>query len=185
MSDHRPVFSFSHAAVRVRDLEATVAFYTAALGFEVTDRGELNGSELVFLSRDPGEHHQLVFVGGGGGQATGTPGTLEHLAFRLPSLAALRAARDGLRRAGAADLQCVTHGTTWSVYCRDPEGARVELFVDTPWYVPQPLRLPVDLDLPEDELRRRTEARLREEPGFMPIEAWRQRRERRRPMPSG
>jgi catechol 2,3-dioxygenase-like lactoylglutathione lyase family enzyme len=168
-----PTLSFSHAALRVRDLAATVAFYTEALGFEVTDRGELNGTELVFLSRDPGEHHQLVFAARPNDPG---PSAVDHLAFRVADLAALREARDRLRRAGAADLQCVTHGTTWSVYCRDPEGARVELFVDTPWYVPQPLREPIDLDLPDEELRRRTEARLGELPGFMPIEAWRRRR---------
>ena len=40
----------------------------------------------------------------------------------------------------------VTHGNALSVYFLDPEGNRVELLIDTPWYVPQPHRLVVDIE---------------------------------------
>ena len=43
-------------------------FYTRLLGFTVTDRGQLQGAagpvSLVFLSRDPDEHHQIVLATG-------------------------------------------------------------------------------------------------------------------------
>jgi hypothetical protein len=44
---------------------------------------------------------------------------------------------------------------TWRgayVSVRDPEGNRIELFVDTPWYVQQPLRIPMDMNLPDPAL---------------------------------
>ena len=44
---------------------------------------------------------------------------------------------------------------------------------DTPWYVPQPLGFKIDLDKPEDELFRETEAYCRDREGFKPIEEWR------------
>lgn len=34
-----------------------------------------------------------------------------------------------------------------SIYARDPEGNRLEIFIDTPWYVDQPMRVPVDFGL--------------------------------------
>ena len=43
-------------------------FYTRVLGFTVTDGGELETAEgsmtIVFLSRDPREHHQIVLASG-------------------------------------------------------------------------------------------------------------------------
>jgi catechol 2,3-dioxygenase len=61
----------------------------------------------------------------------------------------------------------------WSVYFSDPEGNRIEMFRDTPWYVPQPPGFEIDLDQSEDELYRETEAICRAQPGFKPIEEWR------------
>src|SRR5262249_53538968 len=67
----------------------------------------------------------------------------------------------------------ICHGNAWSVYFQDPEGNRIEMFCDTPWYLPQPLGFKIDLDKPEDELFRETEAYCRDREGFKPMEAWR------------
>jgi len=40
-------------------------------------------------------------------------------------------------------------------------------------YVPQPLGFKIDLEMPEDELYRETEANCRARDGFKPIEEWR------------
>jgi catechol 2,3-dioxygenase len=53
------------------------------------------------------------------------------------------------------------------------KGNRIEMFCDTPWYVPQPLGFPIDLDKSDEELYRETEATCRAKPGFKPIEEWR------------
>ncbi|MGZ8230154.1 MAG: VOC family protein, partial [Burkholderiales bacterium] len=59
-----------------------------------------------------------------------------------------------------------------SVYFHDPEKNRVELLIDTPWYVPQPCRIPVDLSLPDDELWATVERDARKLPGFTSRTAW-------------
>jgi catechol-2,3-dioxygenase len=73
----------------------------------------------------------------------------------------------------------VTHGNAVSVYFRDPEGNRVELFCDTPWYVTQPVREPVDLSLSDEALMHALEMRAREMPGFRPRSEWRAEMARR------
>ena len=50
----------------------------------------------------------------------------------------------------------------------------VELYVDSPFYTPQPCGEPLDLDQPNDEILRRTEAMCRGRPRFMTREAWMQ-----------
>src|SRR5581483_8367183 len=147
-------------------------FYTELLGFVVTDRGKARGRDIVFLSRSPQEHHQIVLVAG----RTGRPDeqVINQLSFRLPSLDALKAFHGDLRaRADVSDINPVSHGNAWSVYFRDPEGNRVEIFVDAPWYVTQPRGDALDLSLPADEILRRTEAACRDDPGFRPVAQWR------------
>jgi hypothetical protein len=75
----------------------------------------------------------------------------------------------------ASDIHPICHGQAWSVYFRDPEGNRLEVYTDTPWYVHQPLREVMDFDLPEAEVLRRTEALCRTLPGFMTAEEWRRK----------
>jgi catechol-2,3-dioxygenase len=163
--------TLSHVGVFVTDLPRMVDFYTGFLGFAESDRGETsNGGEIVFLTRDSREHHQLVL-------ATGRPADLPYnivnqLSFRVDSLETLRELRDGLRNEHATELGPVTHGNALSLYLHDPEKNRVELLIDTPWYVPQPCRVPVDFSLPDDQLWARIERAVRDMPGFKPREAW-------------
>jgi len=57
-------------------------------------------------------------------------------------------------------------------FARDPEGNRLELFVDTPWHVAQPLRFPIDLSLADDELIAWTEKQISALAGFQPARGW-------------
>lgn len=162
---------FSHMGFYVRDLERMARFYKEVLCFTETDRGDLGPVQLVFLSRDPAEHHQVVL-------ATGRPADLgfsviNQISFRVPDLATLRLVRD--RVAGDADvteLLCATHGNAVSIYFRDPEGNRLEVFLDMPWYCEQPLREPIDLDQPDDAILARAEAIARSRPKFQPRAQW-------------
>ncbi len=145
-------------------------FYQGVLGFAVTDEGGLGERALVFLSRDPAEHHQLVLAAG---RAAGEgAGVLNHISFRLESLAALRAVWRRVSAAPHGPVEQVTHGMSWSLYFRDPEGNRVECFVDTPWYTPQPCREPLDFSRSDEEILGETEALCRGRPGFQTREAW-------------
>jgi catechol-2,3-dioxygenase len=155
----------------VADLARMEDFYTRVLGFAVTDRGELGGTSIVFLSLDPAEHHQIILASGRPKDLPFNP--INQVSFRLAELAALRQMARRLMDEGVRDLAPVSHGNALSVYFRDPEGNRLELFVDTPWYVRQPLRLPMDLDLPDAELWAWAEREARKQPDFQPVERWR------------
>ena len=129
-----PRLSLSHTTLAVRDLDAMLDFYREVLGFVVTNRGEApGGSEMAFISQDPAEHHQIVFI-------SGLPGTdrqfvmLDHLAFRTNSLDDLRAIGVRLEEAGVDGVIPISHGNAWPVYFTDPEGNGLECFVDSPFH---------------------------------------------------
>ncbi|MGH6628011.1 MAG: VOC family protein [Burkholderiaceae bacterium] len=162
---------FSHMGFYVRDLERMARFYKEVLCFTETDRGDLGPVQLVFLSRDPAEHHQVVL-------ATGRPADLSfsvinQISFRVPDLATLRVVRDrAAADPGVTDLMSATHGNAVSVYFRDPEGNRIEIFFDTPWYCEQPLREPISLDQPDADILARAEAMARSRPKFQSRAQW-------------
>jgi catechol-2,3-dioxygenase len=162
---------FSHVGLFVTEMARMADFYTRVLGFAVTDEGKLGESRLTFLSRDPGDHHQIVLVEG---RPQGLPDRIvNQISFRLSSLADLQRFYRRVREEAPGDLVAVSHGNAWSVYFRDPEGNRIEVFTDSPWHVPQPVREPLDLNRPEAEILRETEAFCRSRPGFKPMEEWR------------
>jgi catechol-2,3-dioxygenase len=166
-----PEFSFSHMGMFVTDAARMEDFYTRVLGFAVTDRGLLGTVSLVFLSRDPGEHHQIVLASGRPPEAGFNP--INQISFRMADFAGLREMHRRLQHEAVAELAPVSHGNALSVYFRDPEKNRIELFIDTPWYVRQPVRIPMDMKLPDAELWTWAEAEARRSPGFMPVEEWR------------
>ena len=59
-----PKMAFAHMGVYVTDSAKMEDFYTRVLGFSVTDRARIRGTDVVFLSRNPDEHHQIVLVPG-------------------------------------------------------------------------------------------------------------------------
>jgi catechol 2,3-dioxygenase-like lactoylglutathione lyase family enzyme len=177
MSSSVPRLSFSHMGIYVADIERMQDFYTRVLGFTVTDRGPLEtargSAELVFLSRDPREHHQIVLASGRPSQ----PGfnVVNQISFRMDDFAGLREMHRRLQKEGVNEIAPVSHGNALSVYFRDPEGNRIELFIDTPWYCRQPLRVPMDMKLSDKELWAWAEAEARKQPEFQPVEDWRAR----------
>jgi catechol-2,3-dioxygenase len=69
-------------------------------------------------------------------------------------------------------VQAVSHGTTWSLYFRDPEENRIELFTDTPWHVNQPCKFEINLDLSNQDLLEFTKKHIKALSGFSNIEEW-------------
>ena len=158
--------AFSHMGLFVTDLERVAGFYRDVLDFVETDRGDVGDRQIIFLSRDPREHHQLAFVSGRG--LTPREEVVNQISFRLADLASLKRYVARALAAGATDLRPMNHGNAWAAYFRDPEGNRIELFVDTPWYVPQPCRETLDLNRPDEDIARDSEAWCRAQSGFRP-----------------
>jgi catechol 2,3-dioxygenase len=159
----------SHVGLYVTDVPKMIDFYTRVLGFVVSDAAE--DGRINFLSRNPSDHHQVVLVRG---RATDLDTQMvQQVSFNVGTLANVQRAYRKVRDAGCQNIDPICHGNAWSVYFRDPEGNRIEMFCDTPWYVPQPLGFKIDLDKPEAELYRETETTCRAKPGFKPMEEWR------------
>ena len=166
----------AHAVLYVHDVDDMIDFYSETLGFEVTDRGPLGRDEIVFLSQNANDHHQVAFI-------TGRPepdpsNSVHHVAFRsagtLDDLKSLKKVLEANAR--VTQIMPLTHGNAWSVYFRDPEFNGVEVFLDTPWHVRQPQGEPLDLDKSNDEIIEFTRAHFSEEPEFGPIDEFYKRR---------
>ena len=125
----------SHVGLYVHDVPKMIDFYTKTLGFVVSDGAE--DGRITFLSRNPSDHHQVVLVRG----RTTDPATamVQQVSFNVGTLANVQRAYRKIRDAGCEGIRPICHGNAWSVYFQDPEGNQIEMFCDTPWYVPQPL----------------------------------------------
>jgi len=172
---------FSHMGLSVKDIGVMETFYTNVLGFTVTDRGMAGGMRLVFLSRDPRDHHQIVL-------ATGRPEVLpantanpqfgpsiNQISFKMGSLADLRDMRERLNAEGGSNLFPANHGVAWSIYAHDPEGNNLEFFVDTEWYITQPFLIPLDLSRTDAEIASETRALCEASDGYKPYSDWREK----------
>src|SRR5713226_4017694 len=130
----------SHVGLYVTDVPKMIDFYTKTLGFVVSD-GAPDG-RITFLSRNPSDHHQVVLVRG---RATDleTP-MVQQVSFNVETLANVQRAYRKVTQAGCQGIRPISHGNAWSVYFQDPEGNQIEMFCDTPWYVPQPCFKPIE-----------------------------------------
>ncbi len=167
--------AFSHIGLYVEDMSRMVDFYTKVLGFSVTDRACIRAADVVFLSRSPEEHHQIVLVPG---RVPGSPSTVNQISFRVIAFSELRRLYSQLLALQVSALDPTNHGGSWSVYFSDPEENRIELFVQTPWYMP-PVSVPLDFALPDDRIYELTEAMVQNAPGHMRRSEWREQLARR------
>jgi catechol 2,3-dioxygenase len=160
----------SHCGIYAHDVSTMVDFYSSVVGLVVSDRGiSSRGGELAFMTAAPGHHHQfLIFSGRAPEGAT----TVNQVSFKVVDLDQLKTVFGRVREAGVGAIRQTSHGNALSIYFPDPEGNQIEIYMDTPWYVPQPHGVPIDLSLPNDEIMARNEKHCRETPGFMPLDAW-------------
>ncbi len=155
------------------------AFYCGTFDLQETDRG-VGGTfryTLVFLSGRDDQHHQLVLASGRGEDA---PSTVMQLSFKVLDLTQLREARRRALALGATGMRGLNHGNAMSLYCQDPEGNTVEIYLDTPWYVSQPHGDPLDLDRDDAALWAETERIVRSDPSYMLASEWAERFARER-----
>ena len=130
-----PVKRLNHAVLYVRDAERSAAFYETVLGFERIPMGAgLRGAVFMRAGGSTNDHDLGLFsVGdqvGDSGAGRATVG-LYHLAWEVDTLAELERLAGRLREAGAL-VGASDHGTTKSLYAKDPDGLEFEVA----WVVP-------------------------------------------------
>ena len=167
-SARRVPLSMSHIGIYVYDLPLMENFYTRVLGFTVTDRGKVRGADIVFTSWDPKDHHQVILVAGRPKELAYNH--INQISFRVAAVEDLQIIWRRIRdEPSVSDVKPIDHGNAWSVYFRDPEGNRLEVFCDTEWYIEQPCLEDLDLTLPAEQIRAKSEAFCRRAPGFRPV----------------
>lgn len=128
-----PIQRLNHAVLYVRNVEKSVAFYTDVLGFQTKMR---MGAGAAFLraSASNNDHDlglfQLGDAAGPSGAGRTTVG-LYHLAWEVQTLADLGDIAQKLSAAGGL-VGASDHGTTKSLYGKDPDGIEFEIV----WLVP-------------------------------------------------
>ncbi len=172
---------FSHMGLSVKDIPTMEDFYTRVLGFTVTDRGRAGGMQLVFLSRDPLDHHQIVLASGRPAELPGNTDnpqfgpSINQISFKMGSLADLRDMLERIEAEGGESLFPANHGVAWSIYAHDPEGNNLEFFVDTEWYITQPFLIPLDFAKTDDEIVALTRTMCESSEGFEAFGEWRRK----------
>ena len=118
-----------HAVLMVRDIEASVRFYTQVLGFKVSDAypDSMTGGRMVFM-RFNDDHHGVGLVGQG--KEMSRHRELHHMAFEVSTIDEVFRARDHLERNGVqVDFQGRRRaGCQVAVEFRDPDGHSLEIF---------------------------------------------------------
>jgi len=166
-----PRVSLKHAGIFVIDFPMMLDFYVKTFSFQISDMADTGGRRVAFLTNDPESHHTFVISSG---RAPGSASTVQQLSFYADTLDDVRCYWRLVKSdARVTRIYTTTHGNAWSVYFWDPEDNRIEVYTDTPWHIPQPAGLEIDLDLNDDEIYRQTEAYVFANPKFEPFDDWR------------
>lgn len=126
------VLALGHVVLKVSSIERSVAFYADVLGMPVVARTIIRDMPMVFFSFT-GNHHDLALaeVGADARAAGENDLGMAHFALKVgENLDDLRAARASLQAKGIGIDRTVDHHVAQSLYIRDPDGHRIELYVD-------------------------------------------------------
>jgi catechol-2,3-dioxygenase len=143
------VVGVRHVGLSARDPAALAEFYRDVLGLQVVGGSTAETSQFgatAFLSSRPAEesHDLAIFA----------EAAYHHTAFKVASLADLRAFYQRVIRRGVAVKMAFNHGASLAFYFDDPEGHLVEVYWPTGVTSRQPHADPLDLTLSEEALRR-------------------------------
>lgn len=141
MAIHR----LNHAVLYVRDLARSKAFYCDELGFEVVS--EMRGGAFLRAGGSDNDHDLGIFALGERAQPSDAGARtvgLYHLAWEVDTLGELAELATALGASGAL-VGASDHGTTKSLYVKDPDGLELEIV----WLIPAEL-------IDDDDLAART-----------------------------
>jgi len=125
------ITGLNHAVLWVRDAPTSAAFYVDALGFRVVEADP--AGRAVFLRAAGSDNHHdlgLFSVGLRPSPPLQAPG-LYHLAWEVAAIEDLVEVRRELARRGSL-VGATDHGTSKSLYAKDPDGIEFEVM----WQVP-------------------------------------------------
>jgi catechol-2,3-dioxygenase len=131
----------NHAVLYVRDVEQTTTFYAEALGFRVVS--SFPGAAFLQAQDSTNDHDLGVFqIGASAAPSDAGRSTvgLYHLAWEVDNLGELERLAGVLRERGAL-VGASDHGTTKSLYAKDPDGLDFEVV----WIIPAHLLTADDL----------------------------------------
>ena len=129
------IHRLNHAVLYVRNVERSRDFYRDALGFEVIT--ELPKATFLRAPDSTNDHDLGLFeIGDGAGSPTAGQSTvgLYHLAWEVDTLAELQRLSTVLTDRGSL-VGASDHGTTKSLYAKDPDGLEFEVV----WLIPAKL----------------------------------------------
>src|SRR5438270_5463567 len=133
-----PVMRLNHAVLYVRDVRASVDFYTSVLGFRlVSDMVGLPGAAFLQASGSSNDHALGLFEIGSAAAASGAGRTtvgLYHRAWEVDTVDELQTIGKRLADVGAL-VGASDHSTTKALYAVDPDGLEFEVS----WLVPAEL----------------------------------------------
>ena len=136
------VHRLNHAVLYVRDVAASKQFYGDVLGFRAVS--EFPGAAFLQAPDSTNDHDLGLFEIGAAAAPSGagraTVG-LYHLAWEVDTLGELQRLAGVLRDRGAL-VGASDHGTTKSLYAKDPDGIEFEVV----WIIPAHLLTADDLD---------------------------------------
>jgi catechol-2,3-dioxygenase len=130
-----PVHRLNHAVLYVTDVERSVAFYHDVLGFRTVT--SFPGAAFLQAPGSTNDHDLGLFeIGRAAGPSSAGRGTvgLYHLAWEVDTLAELERLAGVLADSGAL-VGASDHGTTKSLYAKDPDGLEFEVV----WIIPADL----------------------------------------------
>jgi len=130
-----PIHRLNHAVLYVTDVERSVAFYRDALGFRTVTA--LPGAAFLQAPGSTNDHDLGLFeIGAGAGPSLAGRATvgLYHLAWEVDTLDELERLQGVLAGHGAL-VGASDHGTTKSLYAKDPDGLEFEVV----WIIPAAL----------------------------------------------
>jgi catechol-2,3-dioxygenase len=133
-----PITRLNHAVLFVRDVERSVEFYTKVLGFRrLAAMDVMRGAAFLQAPGSTNDHDLGLFeigaAAGPSGAGQSTVG-LYHLAWEVDTLDELERLQATLAEHGAL-VGASDHGSTKSLYGRDPDGLEFEIA----WIIPADL----------------------------------------------
>ncbi len=132
----------NHAVLYVRDVADSVGFYGGVLGFRVVS--EFPGAAFLQAPGSSNDHDLGLFAIGAAAQPSAAGRStvgLYHLAWEVDTLGELQRHAELLAAHGAL-VGASDHGTTKSLYARDPDGIEFEVV----WIIPAALLTDADVD---------------------------------------